>query len=132
MDSSGLREVWVESGVYGENTISHMLIRKAYNKTIRGHKLTYETLWRILCPSYRSRLCKTESNWMKTYWWSLTMLWKSSQPKMKMSLILFVFWLELHLLYLICKRSMMNQSRLTQHSNFAAVYADDFHFDGIH
>jgi hypothetical protein len=43
-DYSGLRDVWVESGVYGENTTSHMLIGHAYNKAICGHKLTYEAL----------------------------------------------------------------------------------------
>ena len=38
MYSSGLSDVWVESGVYGANTTSHMLIEHAYNKAIRGHK----------------------------------------------------------------------------------------------
>ena len=43
----------MESGVYGENTTIHMLTGHAYNKAIRGHKLTYEALWRILWPKFK-------------------------------------------------------------------------------
>lgn len=52
MESSGLGDAWVESGVFGETTANHMLAGNAYNKAIRGHKLTYESLWRILWPKF--------------------------------------------------------------------------------
>lgn len=52
MDSSGLKDVWVESGVFGENSTTHMLTGHAYNKAVRGHKLTFEALWRILWPNF--------------------------------------------------------------------------------
>lgn len=53
MDSSGLRDVWIESGVYGENTTLHMLSGHAYNKAVRAHKLTFEALWRSLWPKFQ-------------------------------------------------------------------------------
>jgi hypothetical protein len=48
LESSGLKDIWVESGVFGENTAGHMMDGKAYNKAVRGHKLAVEALWRIL------------------------------------------------------------------------------------
>ena len=48
IDASGLKDVWVESEVFGENTTLHMLAGHAYNKAVRGHKLTFEALWQIL------------------------------------------------------------------------------------
>lgn len=56
MDSSGLKDIWVESGVFGENSTTHMLTGHAYNKAVRGHKLTFEVLWRILWPKFLSWL----------------------------------------------------------------------------
>ena len=53
MESSGLKDVWIESGVYSENTASHIMNGHAYNKAIRAHKLTLEALWRILSPMFQ-------------------------------------------------------------------------------
>lgn len=53
MESSGLKDVWIESGIYGENTASHIMNGHAYNKAVRAHKLTLEALWRILCPMFQ-------------------------------------------------------------------------------
>lgn len=52
MERSGLRDVWVESGVFGETSTINMLTGKSYNKAVRGHKLTLEALWRILWPKF--------------------------------------------------------------------------------
>ena len=54
VDAAGLKDVWVESEVFGENTAIHMLEGKAYNKTVRGHKLAVEALWQILRGEFLS------------------------------------------------------------------------------
>ena len=41
MNSSGLVEVWVESGLLGQGTVERVLAGKAYNKAMRAHKLTF-------------------------------------------------------------------------------------------
>lgn len=48
MADSGLKDILVESGVYGENTAESILNGKQWNRTIRAHKLVFEALWRIL------------------------------------------------------------------------------------
>lgn len=48
MASSGLEDLWVESGVYGESTAQTILAGKSYNRGVRAHKMTYEALWRLL------------------------------------------------------------------------------------
>jgi hypothetical protein len=53
-ESSGLRDIWIESGVFGDNSTLHMLSGHAYNKAVRGHKLTFEALWRILWPEFET------------------------------------------------------------------------------
>ena len=45
LEESGLKDVWVESGVFGENTAGHMMDGKSYNKAVRGHKFAVEALW---------------------------------------------------------------------------------------
>lgn len=47
MESSGLDDLWTESGVYAANTTETMLDGKAYYRAVRGHQLTYEALWHI-------------------------------------------------------------------------------------
>ena len=54
MEASGLKDIWVESGVFGENSTLHMLTGHAYNKAVRGHKLTFEAPWRILWPQFEN------------------------------------------------------------------------------
>ena len=34
MEASGLKDIWVESGVFGENSTVHMLSGHAYNKAV--------------------------------------------------------------------------------------------------
>ena len=68
MDSSGLRYVWVESGVYGENTTSHILIGHAYSKAIRGHKLTYGALCRILLPKLQEWVVQNGNSLDENLW----------------------------------------------------------------
>ena len=50
MEDSGLKDVWVESGIYGENTADNILKGKQQNLGFRAHKLTYEALWRMFWP----------------------------------------------------------------------------------
>ena len=50
MEGAGLKDIWVQSGVYGENTAENIEKGKIWNKVFRAHKLTFEALWRILWP----------------------------------------------------------------------------------
>ena len=47
MEYSGLEDVWVETGIFGQNTAVKVLEEKAYYRAVRGHLLTYEALWRL-------------------------------------------------------------------------------------
>ena len=60
MDSSGLAEVWVESGLLGQGTLERVLVGKAYNKAMRAHKLTLQVLWRLLMPTLLSFVAETD------------------------------------------------------------------------
>ena len=51
MDESGLAEVWVESGLLGQDTVELVRAGKAYNKGMRAHRLTLQALWRIMAPT---------------------------------------------------------------------------------
>ena len=51
---SDLEDIWIETVVFGPNTVSAVLDGKAYYRTVRGHQLTYEALWRIKCSKVRS------------------------------------------------------------------------------
>lgn len=44
MENSGLKDIWLESGLYGDSTISGIFNGKKWNKGIRAHKVTYESL----------------------------------------------------------------------------------------
>ncbi|CAG9760339.1 unnamed protein product [Ceutorhynchus assimilis] len=61
MSNSGLADVWIESGLYGQSTVDGMLSGKKYNKAIRAHKLTYDSLMRILIPFFTTWLIESKS-----------------------------------------------------------------------
>ena len=47
MENAGLADVWVESGVFAQNSTDTMLEAKQYYRAVRGHTLAYEALSRI-------------------------------------------------------------------------------------
>ena len=47
LESSGLEDIWVETGLFGPNTTDSMMEGKAYYRAVRGHTLAYEALWRF-------------------------------------------------------------------------------------
>lgn len=53
MNGSGLYEVWVESGLFGEGTALKVLNGRSYDKGMRGHKLTAQSLWNVILPKFR-------------------------------------------------------------------------------
>lgn len=59
--NSGICDVWLESGLYGQSTVDGILAGKKFNKAIRAHKLTYESLMRILIPLYNKWLIEYKS-----------------------------------------------------------------------
>ena len=44
---SGLEDLLVESNVYGSNTVSRIMQRKAYSRGVRAHKLVLEAPERL-------------------------------------------------------------------------------------
>lgn len=64
VESSGLKEIWIESEVYGENTATNIIQGKVWNRVIRAHKLTCEALWRIFWPMFVN-WCKDEGKELK-------------------------------------------------------------------
>ena len=54
MESSGLSDIWEESGIFGETTADNILKGKIWNRVIRAHKLTFEALWRVLWPLFET------------------------------------------------------------------------------
>ena len=52
MDSSGLENIWIESGVLGEKASEQVMKGKGWNRVIRIHKLTLEALWSVLWASF--------------------------------------------------------------------------------
>ncbi|KAK4881851.1 hypothetical protein RN001_005170 [Aquatica leii] len=61
MDNSGLTDVWLESNLYGDSTVIGIMKGKKWNKAIRAHKLTYESLLRILLPMFETWLMECKS-----------------------------------------------------------------------
>ena len=47
LDSSGLCDIWVESGVFAQNSTAAILEGKSYYRAVRGHTLTYDALFRL-------------------------------------------------------------------------------------
>ena len=50
VQSSGLAEVWIESGILGPNATEQAMVGKPYARAIRAHKLTFQALWHLLLP----------------------------------------------------------------------------------
>ena len=47
VENAGLEDIWVETGLYAQNSTPAMLDGKAYYRAVRGHTLAYEALFRI-------------------------------------------------------------------------------------
>lgn len=62
MEHSGLNDVWLESNLYGESTVAGIMNGKKWNKGIRAHKLTYESLMRIVLPIFEKWLVECKSD----------------------------------------------------------------------
>ena len=41
---TGLKELWIESGLYASGTTTAIIAGKQYNHGVRAHKLTYEAM----------------------------------------------------------------------------------------
>lgn len=50
VQSSGLLEAWVEGSILGPKTAEQVLAGKSYAKGIRVHKITLQSMWRMLLP----------------------------------------------------------------------------------
>ena len=48
MQDSGLGEIWTESGLLGDNSVQQIMVGKSYARSVRAHKLTFQTLWHFL------------------------------------------------------------------------------------
>ncbi|PIK40695.1 hypothetical protein BSL78_22450 [Apostichopus japonicus] len=59
MEGSGLAEVWIEAGIFGQNTAQQAMNGKSYKAT-RAHKLTVQALWRLLGPSILHHIDATD------------------------------------------------------------------------
>lgn len=66
MNNSGLNDVWLESGLYGESTVVGILSGKKWNKGIRAHKITYESLMRIFIPIFEKWITECNSDMIHT------------------------------------------------------------------
>lgn len=47
---SGLKDIWMDSGLYSDCTAGKILEGKHWKRAVRAHKLTFEALWRCLWP----------------------------------------------------------------------------------
>ena len=54
VESAGLDDLWIESGLYPANVTENMLTGKAYYRAVRAHTLTYEALWRLRWVIFRA------------------------------------------------------------------------------
>ena len=52
MIGSGLVEAWVESGLLGPNASKHVMYGKAYERAMHAHKITLQSLWKLLMPFF--------------------------------------------------------------------------------
>lgn len=50
MNGSGLSEMWLESNLMAEGSISKVFEGKAYAKAMRAHKLTFQAIWKLISP----------------------------------------------------------------------------------
>ena len=51
VQSSGLMEAWIEANVLGPKTAEQVLHGKSYARGMRVHKITLQSMWRLLLPS---------------------------------------------------------------------------------
>ena len=56
VQSSGLSEAWVESGILGPNSTDQAMAGKSYSRGMRAHKITFQAMWQILLPELLSSL----------------------------------------------------------------------------
>ena len=52
MESAGLDDVWVESGLFGQNAVKSIMDGKHYYRAVQGHIWAYEALSRIRFEAY--------------------------------------------------------------------------------
>ena len=62
MKGSGLKEVWIESGVVGSGAADAVLYGKKYKRAMRVHKLTLEALWAFVLPDLMQFLEENNSD----------------------------------------------------------------------
>ena len=60
MDGSGLKELLIESGVFGEGAASQVMSGKNYNKGVRAHKLVSQAIWREILPKLQEFISKED------------------------------------------------------------------------
>lgn len=60
MESAGLEDIWIEGGLYNENTTQAILSGKMYNHAVRAHKLTFEALWRVYWSGMQRLLAEND------------------------------------------------------------------------
>ena len=53
MDSSGLDDLWVESGLFAANSTETMMEGKAYYRVVRAHIWTFDALYRIKWKQFK-------------------------------------------------------------------------------
>ena len=61
---AGLCDIAVESGVIAEGSINKVLEVKQYNRAVRLHKLTYETLMRLVWKGFQEWLESDRSEYL--------------------------------------------------------------------
>ena len=60
-ENAGLQDIWTDSGLFAANSTEAMLNGKAYYRSVRGHLLTYEALWRIKWEKFTQWLMDTNN-----------------------------------------------------------------------
>ncbi len=61
LKSTGILEVWIDSGLLGRKTAENAMIGKTYEKAVRAHKITSQAMWQILLPQILEYLQQTDS-----------------------------------------------------------------------
>ena len=56
VQSSGLSEAGVESGILGPNLTDQAMAGKSYSRGMQAHKITFQAMWQILLPELLSSL----------------------------------------------------------------------------
>ncbi len=58
--NSGIQDMLVESGVYGEGTAEALLKGDSYNRGVRAHKISLEALFRLMWNEFTQWLEENE------------------------------------------------------------------------